>query len=1478
MATESTLGQLFVDLILRDDAFAPDLQKAETAIQTFGTSVDDLTSGIAGKFQAALEAAGLALAGLAAASAVVGSSFEQEITKVAVLAGGGLDELSKSARAMGASTQYSASEAATAMESLAQAGFKTAEIISGTEAALHLAAASGGDLASATKIVATTMSQFGLKAAESTRIADVFTQALNSSQLDMNSLTVAMSYAGTVGKSFGMTLEQTTAAVAMFSNLGLEGAKAGTAFRMAMSQAANVSKEGQERLAKYNLTIKDIDPSLHSFGEILTTVGKAGMSTNDAMKVFGTEVGGNVKALADQAVSANTDVANTFDGITASLENSAGVADTTAKAMTQTVAGAFEQAGGALEETLLTVYDAYKGPLRELLIELGEVINAIAAQFKRSGSAMSEGFGGALDKITRWLDENQTRIAVFVVDFITDLGEVASQLVELIPYLDEIAVVMATIWAANKVIAFAGALSTAFDAVVALQGGLAALGVEVSVMTAGLYAAVVAVGAVVAALGTYIATTNDATLAAERLQAAQDAQKESNDADLKAQIAHFDELLVAQQEAARAQLSSGEELSAARKGELNQIIALDGAQAALLVQQGKLVESHGELRTAASLVEESFDTASTEKIGDAYKALSDKEGDLVDRTENLRTEIGKLQADYDAGNISAETFGAAISAALPNEKGINSLEDAQIRLESLTDSLGGVRKAQQALKNDATLAQGAMIEAAQRTIDSNNRAANSGEELSSEQKAAAKKLASEQKQAQDASDALAKKARESMEDALANEEQKKALTRAREMEDVTEQFDKQSALYHGDYAKAVEIEFEKQQALAQLRAKYAAEDAADKKKADDDAAAAELKREQDVAAAVAQLRARGEKESVRLAAERDALLGTLTERDAKARAEIEAAYGKQITEAQRVELRAQMDGPSKLLAAWHKAGQDLVELIPDSFRIAFARTTRELGDFVSGAVKGLGSLVSGVEGIANKVEGVITGLVTKITGLKFSVSDMISSLADAQSTAAEQGAEFNPADAAVAFIQGLFSHAADIAQLLAQSIGPALQELAKQIPMIIQAIVDAIPEIVDALVAAIPVIINAIADAIPVVVDAIVDAVPLIIDAIVKALPGLIDAIISALPVLFKALVDGIVQIVQAVMAMLPDIIREIMAVLPEMITTLLEAIPKIITAIVNAIPDVLDALIDGIPAVLEAIFEGIPAIVKAVANAIPEIIAAVIDAIPNIIDAVLQSLPTLIDAIFEAIPDIILGFAEALPDLIPAVIEMIPDIIGAIIMNLPAIIFALVKGLVELVIIKLPTIIWAVIKGLVEGIGKVAAGFIKGIVGFFGSFFKTLGNAFKGFINDLGGVLKKAGDWISGLFKKKDKDKGNDPGTPPPPPALTASAFSGMEYVPATMRMTLHKGERVVAADRNAQAGGGTSPAPAGARQEHGTGGWGEGATTSLAIVAEGRLLEAVQVKAHRGGRASQIARATRRAAGVKVGLDRGKFNPWSR
>ena len=102
------------------------------------------------------------------------------MSKVAAISGATGDDLkalTDKAKEMGATTKFSASESADALQYMAMAGWKTEDMLNGLEGIMNLAAASGEDLATTSDIVTDALTAFGLSAEDSTHFADVLAQA-----------------------------------------------------------------------------------------------------------------------------------------------------------------------------------------------------------------------------------------------------------------------------------------------------------------------------------------------------------------------------------------------------------------------------------------------------------------------------------------------------------------------------------------------------------------------------------------------------------------------------------------------------------------------------------------------------------------------------------------------------------------------------------------------------------------------------------------------------------------------------------------------------------------------------------------------------------------------------------------------------------------------------------------------------------------------------------------------------------------------------------------------------------------------------------------------------------------------------------------------------------------------------------------------------------------------------------------------------
>jgi len=293
------------------------------------------------------------IVGLGALAFKTAVDFDDSMRKVKAVSGATGEEfqqLTDMARELGATTAFSATDAAEGMQYLAMAGFNVNEILAATDDMLSLASAGAIDLGTAADIASNVLTGFGLQASEAGRVADVLAKTAATSNTDITQLGEAMSYIAPLAASMGMSMEETAAIIGKLSDAGIQGSRAGTALRGAISRLADPSSEVAEILDRYNLTLQDVDTSTRSFTDILETLSKAGLSTSDAMAMFGQEAGPGMLAL----LSVGTDAIREQ---TTALQSAEGAAAKMAEEMEGGPGGALRNLQSALEEVMITFGD-----------------------------------------------------------------------------------------------------------------------------------------------------------------------------------------------------------------------------------------------------------------------------------------------------------------------------------------------------------------------------------------------------------------------------------------------------------------------------------------------------------------------------------------------------------------------------------------------------------------------------------------------------------------------------------------------------------------------------------------------------------------------------------------------------------------------------------------------------------------------------------------------------------------------------------------------------------------------------------------------------------------------------------------------------------------------------------------------------------------------------------------------------------------
>lgn len=169
-----------------------------------------------------------------------------------------MERLREAAIRAGKDTAYSATEAGQAIEELGKAGISTEDILSGgLDGALSVAAAGNLEVAKAAEIAALAMQQFGLSGDQIPHVADLLAAAAGKSLGSVEDLGMALQQSGLVANQFGLSMEDTTGALAAFASAGLIGSDAGTSLKTMLMMLANPSKESAKLMEELGINAYD---------------------------------------------------------------------------------------------------------------------------------------------------------------------------------------------------------------------------------------------------------------------------------------------------------------------------------------------------------------------------------------------------------------------------------------------------------------------------------------------------------------------------------------------------------------------------------------------------------------------------------------------------------------------------------------------------------------------------------------------------------------------------------------------------------------------------------------------------------------------------------------------------------------------------------------------------------------------------------------------------------------------------------------------------------------------------------------------------------------------------------------------------------------------------------------------------------------------------------------------------------------------
>jgi len=218
------------------------LQKGNNNVKNFNKSAQNLNS-TGNKMTAIFKSASIAIVSAFAFRAIIGglkgvittfSDFESQMSAVKAISGATEKEFKKledSAKRLGSTTVFTATQVGKLQEEFARLGFTSQEILAAQDGTLALAAGTGESLASSAETAGSVLRAFGIDASQAGRVADIMGASFTNSALNLERFTQSMKFVAPIARSAGFTLEETSAQLMILANNGLSGSLAGNALK-----------------------------------------------------------------------------------------------------------------------------------------------------------------------------------------------------------------------------------------------------------------------------------------------------------------------------------------------------------------------------------------------------------------------------------------------------------------------------------------------------------------------------------------------------------------------------------------------------------------------------------------------------------------------------------------------------------------------------------------------------------------------------------------------------------------------------------------------------------------------------------------------------------------------------------------------------------------------------------------------------------------------------------------------------------------------------------------------------------------------------------------------------------------------------------------------------------------------------------------------------------------------------------------------
>lgn len=296
----------------------------------------------------------------------LGQNFTSTMSEVSAISGAtgeDFEKLEACAREYGATTVFSASNAAEALKYMSLAGWDADQSTSALGGVLNLAAASSMELGAASDMVTDYLSAFAMEAGDAAYFADLLSYAQSHSNTTAEALGEAYKNCAANLNAAGQDVETVTSLLEGMANQGYKGSEAGTAMAAIMRDITNGMKDGAIKIGETSVAVMDAQGNFRDLTDILTEVEAATNGMGDAERA----VALSSTFTADSTKGLNLILNEGMDNIAGyeeELRGASGSAEEMANIMNDNLSGDVAAMNSAFEELGLKIYDALESKLR----------------------------------------------------------------------------------------------------------------------------------------------------------------------------------------------------------------------------------------------------------------------------------------------------------------------------------------------------------------------------------------------------------------------------------------------------------------------------------------------------------------------------------------------------------------------------------------------------------------------------------------------------------------------------------------------------------------------------------------------------------------------------------------------------------------------------------------------------------------------------------------------------------------------------------------------------------------------------------------------------------------------------------------------------------------------------------------------------------------------------------------------------------